>query len=200
MADMYVGIDCGKTGGIAALYSDGRVESWHTPATVTRKKKRGKSESGKTRYSSKTEYDLHGMLRLLRELAHKADCEDGSIKVIIEQQRQRPGDSKQVVFQIGYGMGLWDMACQAAGLATIKVLPSQWKPRYVEVGATKKESLAICKKLYMTHHLPLAKDEARAEAILNADYIRRQELGLEYPRTPDVKKRKARKQSRVAGA
>lgn len=174
---VYLGIDCGKHGGIAAIYEDGAVCSWHTPATTIRTKKRGKSKSGKTRYSSKTEYDLAGMLALLRQF-------DGdNVIVAIEQQRQRPADSKQVVFQVGYGMGLWDMACMASKLETVvKVLPSQWKPCYVEVGADKAASLAKCKELYPKHELPLAKDEARAEAILIADYIRRKDLDIAHPR------------------
>jgi hypothetical protein len=190
MIEAWIGIDCGKTGGIAAVYANGGADSWHTPATVTRKKKRGKSASGKTRYSSTTEYDLKGMQDLLDSIVYPYLAMGEDVQIVIEQQRQRPGDSKQVVFQIGYGMGLWDMVCCHLGVKPVKVLPSQWKPRYVEVGATKKESLAICKKLYPNHYLPLAKDEARAEAILIADFVRRQDLGLEYPRTPEPKVRK----------
>ena len=186
---LWVGIDCGKTGGFATIDEHGSVNSYHTPSFTTRTKKRGKSKSGKTRYSSKTEYNLQGMLDLFATLPDAYE-----ITVAIEQQRQRPGDAKQVVFQVGYGMGLWDMACMASNLTNVvKVLPSQWKPCYVEVGADKAASLAKCKELYPEHELPLAKDEARAEAILIADYIRRKELGLEYPRAPQPKPKRTKK-------
>jgi hypothetical protein len=185
---LWAGVDCGKTGAFATIDEYGNVHSYHTPSITTRKKKRGKSKSGKTRYSSKTEYDLQGMLRIFARLPEECD-----ITIAIEQQRQRQHDSKQVVFQIGYGMGLWDMACAAHGLVAKKVLPSQWKPCYVEVGADKAASVAKCMELYPEHALPLVKDEARAEAILIADYIRRQELGLEYPRTPPPKPKRTKK-------
>lgn len=131
------------------------------------------------------------MLKVLQDV--KEDYPNADILVTIESQRQRPNDSKQVVFQVGRGLGLWEMAVTAAGYELVKVLPSQWKPNYTEPGADKKASLAICKKLYPDHDLPLAKDEARAEAILIADYTMRKATGLEFPRTPPPKTRKARK-------
>lgn len=191
MKKLWLGIDCGKGGAIGAIYSDGRVESCHTPVHVTRAKKRKKSKAGKTRYSSKTDYNLLGMLKVLQTF-RKLQESGWDVIVSIEQQRQRRRDSKQVVFQVGYGMGLWEMACTANKLKFVKVLPSQWKPCYVEMGASKKRSIEECKKLYPNHALPLAKDEARAEAILIADYTMRQILELKYPRTPERKSRKTK--------
>jgi Holliday junction resolvasome RuvABC endonuclease subunit len=176
----WIGIDCGKHGAVAAITADGKVYSWHTPAIVHRSKKRKKSAAGKTRYSSKTEYNRQGMLALL-QIFREWQASGQELLVTIEQQRQRPADSKQVVFQVGYGQGLWEMACDANKLEFIKVLPSQWKPCYVPLGADKKESINICRKLYPAHELPLAKDEARAEAILIADYTMRKALSLPYP-------------------
>lgn len=192
MANVWVGIDCGKHGGLSILKDDGSVESWHTPAEVTRTRKRKKSTSGKTRYSVSTEYDYRGMLVLLQK-ARQLQEAGHNVVVVIEQQRQRPADSKQTVFQIGFGMGLWIMACVANNLQFKTVLPSVWKSRYVPPQSTKKASLDMCKLLYPKHDLPLAKDEARAEATLIADYMRRQDLELDYPLTPLViRKRRKR--------
>lgn len=184
----YIGIDPGKCGAVAIIREDGLTLAYHIPMIVNRTKKRKKSAKGKTRYSVKTEYHQRAMLALLSKLKGLAD----DVTVMIEQQRQRPADSKQVVFQIGYGQGLWDMACATLGLTPLKVLPSQWKPMYVELGADKKRSIEECRKLYPKLDLPLAKDEARAEATLIADYALRTEKGLSFPRVPEPKRRKGR--------
>lgn len=183
MAQAWVGIDCGKTGALSIIDDQGKVLSWHTPAVVTRTKKKTKSKAGKTRYSSKTEYDLKGMLLLLQKAR---ELQDKGIEVVvaIEQQRQRPRDSKQVVYQVGRGQGLWEMACTANNLRYTMVLPATWKSRYVPVGADKQQSVDVCRKLYPKLALPLSKDEARAEATLIADFVRREANGQPYPLTP----------------
>lgn len=188
MADKiaYIGIDCGKGGAIACLSPEGRVISEHTPVTTTRKKKRAKSKDGKTRYSTKTEYDKEGMLEVLRSYTAKHNF----VQVLIEAQRQRPGDSKQVVFQVAYGQALWEMACVALGLPYEFVLPSQWKPCYLPPKAEKKESLELCRKLYPGQSLPLVKDEARAEATLIADYGKRLAEKQPFLRTKEPRTRK----------
>lgn len=191
---IWIGIDCGKHGAIAVISSAKVLHSEHTCVRVDRKKKRTK-KGAKSKYSIKTEYNLDGMLSQLHRMITLAECRD--VVVVIEQQRQRPSDSKQTVFQIGYGQGLWEMAIAAVSrelartnstveLSVVKVLPSQWKPRYVEPGSDKKASLLACKTLYPKHELPLAKDEARAEATLIADFVMRQQLNKLYLRANTI--------------
>jgi hypothetical protein len=175
----YVGIDCGKSGAVA-LIVDGKVRLMEfTPVVTTRTRKRKRSKSNAIRYSSSTQYNLKEMLNLLRKCLFEVSLRD--LLVTIEQQRQRPHDSKQTVFQVGYGQGLWEMACTALDLPFTTVEPAVWKPNYVEKGAEKSASVTAASALYkvnFTHK----KDEAKAEAILIADYQRRKQESLGYPR------------------
>lgn len=173
----FIGIDCGKHGGLGVIKADGSVDSWHTPAIVLRTKKRAKAKGGKPRYSIETKYDQRKMFELLRDLKRN----NSKLLVTIEQQRQRPGDSKQSVFQIGFGQGLWEMACTANNITYQTVQPAQWKPCYVGLGADKNESIKACLALYPAHALPRVKDEARAEALLIADFAKRKHEGRECP-------------------
>jgi len=180
---IWLGIDCGKTGGIGAIYSDGRVEAWHTPSITTRTKSpRAKTKAGKPRVKTETVYDLMGMLRLL-QVFRKLHNDGWRVQVAIERQQQQQRDSKQVVFQVGRGQGLWEMACAANKLPFDLVMPSVWKPNYVPPGSNKAASREVCQKIYPGLLLPLAKDEAKAEAVLLADFIRRREQSLPMERT-----------------
>jgi uncharacterized Rmd1/YagE family protein len=104
MAKVWVGIDCGKLGGISFLHEDGKVTSVHTPTIVTRTRKKKLSKTGKARYSTSTEYDCNQMLIVLQR-ARELQEAGHEVIVCIEQQGQRQHDSKQTVFQIGFGMG-----------------------------------------------------------------------------------------------
>ena len=69
------------------------------------------------------------------------------------------------------------MALTASGLSYVLVEPSKWRPALVGKGADKKESLYLARKLWPDVDMPLMKDEAKAEALLIAEWIRRYEKG-----------------------
>jgi len=159
---VYLGIDPGKKGALAAIYNEGQtVESWHVPMVSN-------------------EYNLRAMLQLLVKFQHLR--KDGwRVETGIEEQNPRPTDSKHTAKMVGFSQGLWSMACAANSLPFQVISPRSWKPKYVAKGATKQESILAAITIYPEVELPLKKDEARAEAILIADYLMRMERKLNFP-------------------
>lgn len=161
----YVGIDPGKEGAVAVIYNEGQsVESWHVP-------KVGKH------------YDLHGMLRLICRF-QKLQKEGVRVVVGIEEQNPRPTDRYHTIKMVGMAQAYWEMACAANKLSFQLISPLAWKPKYVKKGAQKAESVVAAVAIYpaVADTLPLKKDEARAEAILIADYLMRTERQLNFPK------------------
>lgn len=174
---LFIGIDCGKQGAIAWISGDGLiVRALHTPVNVTRTKRaRKKTAAGKPSVSTHTEYDLLGMLSAVEAIA---ECSAYGLIAAVEQQHGMPHDSKHVVFEVGRGQGLWQMALATFGITTYLVRPAQWKAAYVPKGADKQQSVAVCRQLYPQLALPQKKDEALAEAVLIADWLKNNYLAL----------------------
>ena len=172
----WIGIDPGKGGAIACIDVYGVIEARHTPMITTRiKSPRAKTAAGNVRVKVTTEYDFFGILDLLEKLTRPC----GDTTVVIERQWGRPRDSKGAIFEVGRGYGIWQMAIAAMGLAAMEVVPQTWRPCYVGVRADKQKSKEVCQILYPEYSLPLKRDEAKAEAILIADYGKR--LELQFP-------------------
>lgn len=181
LGNIYVGIDPGKKGAVAAIYNEGQqVESWYVPVHSIRTKKRGRTPGGKQRYSQKTQYDLPGFLSLLFQF-HKRRQEGWRINVAIEEQNPRPVDSNKTKKSVGMSQAYWEMACVANKLAFQLIAPSVWKPKYVTTGANKQASVMAAQSLYPELSFPKVKDTDRAEAVLIADYLMRKERQLGFP-------------------
>lgn len=174
---VWVGIDPGKHGAIAAINDKEVLFAYHTPITVIRTKRpRAKTKEGKPKVSISTDYDIIGMYNILKQLKHRND-----VVVSIEKQWARMSDAKSSVFEVGRGFGIWQALVIACGFELVEVSPTKWKVAYLPVKADKNESKAVCSKLYPNLPLPLVKDEAKAEAVLIADYMRRLQKNLPYP-------------------
>lgn len=159
---IYVGIDPGKKGAVGAVHNEGqKVESWHVPMIAG-------------------EYDLPGMLRVLLRF-QKLQKEGVRIVVGVEEQNARPTDSKHTVKMVGMAQAYWEMACAANHLAFQRISPLSWKRKYVNKGAPKAASILAATAIYPSASFPLKKDEARAEALLIADYLMRAERNLNFP-------------------
>ena len=166
-----------------------QIRAWHTPMFVHRHKHlRLKTKAGKPKVSTKKTYNLRAMFLLLHELKKSAGSHP--LVVCLEQQQARPTDSKHVVAQVTASFTVWHVMVELLRLRCVVVTPSAWKPRYLPPEAPKKDSIAVCRQLYPRLVLPLAKDEAIAEAVLIADYVRRREQNLTYPRVRPVVPRK----------
>lgn len=164
---VYVGIDPGKAGALAMIYPDGQVDSWLTP---TRKRSFGGELSNM--------YSVREMHRFVKLAAHWRDKEKHQVHVVIERQAGRPVTSKKNVFASGMGMGIWFALLDLYGFSDFHwVSPNSWKKAF-GLDNDKRKSLALCAYLYPKHPLPRMKDEARAEAILLAEFYKRRQVSI----------------------
>lgn len=185
---IYVGVDPGLSGAMAALLPDGSVISWHVPVKTTRKKlPRAKTAAGNAKYETSNRYDFALMHRTINELLRY----DLELVVGIERQRGRETDKKVTVLAVGRNQGIWEALFGALEQNYQLVEPSAWKPKYLPPGAPKSESLKLAIKLYPQHDFKInpktgccfIKEEARAEALLIADFCRRHDQNLNFVRT-----------------
>lgn len=187
---LFIGIDPGKQGAFAMIYPTGAVQTWHVPMVTTiTKYPRKKTKSGKPKVSRTQAYDFRAMHLALYSIRKLAATQGYTPVIGLERQNPRNTDAKNVVFQVGRNQGLWEALLGGNNLPFELILPSVWKPRYLATGATKAQSLSLAVKLFPDHDFAarkdgtlLAKEEARAEALLIADYCRRLRLKEKFPR------------------
>lgn len=194
---LYIGVDPGKQGAVAFLLSNRAnnktfAVSLSTPVTVTvTKHPRAKTKSGKPKVTRKSEYNILAMRDIITEWVAKVNKKQKCRVVFcIERQWARPTDSKSNIQRMAEGYASWLTIAKLLGLPIVEISPVSWKPKYVPVGADKKESVKICTKLYPMVSLPKVKDSDRAEAVLIADFVRRRDEQIDYPL--DGKKRLVR--------
>ena len=106
----YIGIDPGVRGALVVLaYNRTVLTSCNTPLlNVTS--------------SGKGYYDLHGMLRLLRDT-----FEYGDPYCHIEKSQSMPRDSRPSAWKTGCGFGYWEMALTACEIPYSVIGPRVWQ-------------------------------------------------------------------------
>jgi len=196
---IYVGIDPGMGGAVAAIFPDGVIQMWHTDDHFVGKrswKTKKLTPSGKPQRKTEKWYKFREMFLLLFEL-RKLQQQGYTVEVGIELQNIQPGDQVQTGKVVGRNQGVWEALCGANRLKYRIIAPSDWKPRYVVSGGAKDKTKSIeaCQALYEVE-LPRVKDEACAEAILMADYMWRKDTDQEFPR----QRAKPRKRNPAKGA
>ena len=152
---MYLGIDPGLTGALAALHADGRLLALHDVPTLTLHTSRG----------TKQGYDVPGMCALLRPYAAT------QAHVLIEESQAMPGQGVRSMWTIGYGYGLWLGVLTALALPYTRVRPGVWK-RALALSKDKEASRLRAQQLFPTADLRRKKDHGRAEALLLAHWGR----------------------------
>lgn len=191
---IYVGIDPGMSGAVAAIFPDGVVQSWHTDDCFVGRRsfKTNKlTPKGKPRRKTEKWYKFRDMFLLLFEF-RKLQDKGYLVEIGVELQNIRPGDQVQTGKVVGRNQGVWEALAGANRLKYRLIAPSDWKPRYVNsaVSHDKGESIKACKQLYAVV-FPRKKDEACAEAIMMADYMWRKDNDMEFPRKRASPKRKS---------
>ena len=152
---IYLAIDPGLHGGLAWLTPDGAFAE-ATPLL--------KAE-GKNEYDVKTMWlHLDGMRR------------EGPTFAILEKVHAMPKQGVSSTFKFGYGFGLWVALLTAAEIPFELVSPQAWKK--VMLADTPKDKLAAlvtARRLFPTVDLHRKADDGLAEALLMAEYGRRQQ-------------------------
>ena len=167
---IFVGIDCGLSGGIAAI--DGsEITLIDTPIIKIDK---GKTPKGNKKIKRK--YDLWAMCEILEKQKSLAEC-----KIFIEQAQAMRGKDGRVqgvtsTFSIGYGFAAWEMACVALSISYEIVGPKSWQKMFGIAGKhTKEESYLKCCQLYpkQASNLKTVRGrviDGRADALLISTY------------------------------
>lgn len=153
MADLYLGVDPGLTGALAAVDRQGHVHLLEDLPTVTRGQGRVKRE-----------LDPAGLAHLLRPIA-------GEIRLaVVEQVGSMPGQGVASVFSLGHSAGVIVGVISALGIPLQLVAPSVWKKAY-GIGRDKGLSRTVATRLYPGASLARVKDHNLAEALLLATFV-----------------------------
>lgn len=169
---IHLGIDPGIGGAIAKIHH-GHVKVYKVP-TIVRNIKGRKKKTVK-------DYDIEACVQLLQELVHWNDHHDFSdCKVWIEGVHPFLG-SKVSNFNLGRSKGIWEGIVKALGLEYELVGMLRWKNEFLgsernKGAGRKKESIQVAIELYpkLKKKFKLKKDSDMAEAVLLAEYGRRQ--------------------------
>ena len=98
---MHIGIDCGLTGAVAVLATDGAMVALHDTPVLTLSTRRG----------TRQEYDMPGVVAVLAPYAGQ------QAHVMLEESQAMPGQGTRSMFTVGVGFGVWLGILGALGLA-----------------------------------------------------------------------------------
>lgn len=170
--NIYVGIDIGKNGAIAAIH-DGKIVTWSMPKI-------------------KTELDYHELSRILSRM-----CSDSEKPhIVFEKLGVILGSSKQTAFSMGNQAGAVEMMCICQGIPYTKVNSKDWqktmfqgveeisrpsKTGKTSVRDTKAMALVAIKRLFPDLKLTFGEKATKPhdgliDAVLLAEYARRNNL------------------------
>jgi hypothetical protein len=177
---VFIGIDPGLTGAVAAIHPSGAVSVFDIPTYITdRPKKKGQKKPG-----IRNVYDVCGMADLLQQLMAQYWFPGTVCPLIIGLEHQQPMPSNEKfgkqgglqTFSLGYGYGIWVGILGALGLPYELCRPGQWKPNMLKgLPAGKDAARMRACQLFPTARGDLArkKDHNRGEALLLAEYVKR---------------------------
>ena len=152
-----IGIDVGLDGAVAVL-PEGRVFDTPTVTVASGKRVRRK-------------YLPQEMMRLLLPYAS-----DGTLS-IVEDVHAMPRQGSASTFSLGTGWGLWIGILAGLGIPYDLVSPARWKREMMDgMGKEKDAARLRAMQLFpaLSEQLALKKHHGRAEALLIAEYRRRQ--------------------------
>jgi hypothetical protein len=166
---IYLGIDAGLTGAIAAIYPDKRVSVVDIPI-------QGSGRDGINRI------DGLKLAYLLRDLVSPKDVCVAWIEEIIPRPvgnakdgGERAGNSMQSQGSLMRTVGSLETACAILRIPLRTVYPQKWKRTLRLLGKPKEDSVKLALELFpiLKDSLALKKHHNRAEAVLIAEYGRR---------------------------
>jgi hypothetical protein len=169
---IYLGIDPGITGAVAAIHEDGEIEFYDTPIVSVQSRKK-----------TTNSLDPYACVALLRKF-----CSPYSY-VAMEKVNAMPGIGAggarvsigaTSAFNFGAGYGIWLGILAALDMRTQLISPPRWKKAMMEdMGKEKDASRVRARQMFpqAASSLDLKKHHGRADALLLAEYGRRNDLG-----------------------
>lgn len=152
MSRLWLGIDPGLTGAVAAVDAHGGISLIEDLPTVTR-------GSGKV----KRELDPAGLAHLLRPITDEIGL------AVVERVGSMPGQGVASVFSLGHSAGVIVGVLGTLGIPVQLVAPATWKKHFT-IGRDKGMSRTVASRLYPLCNLNRVKDHNLAEALLLARY------------------------------
>jgi crossover junction endodeoxyribonuclease RuvC len=160
---IYVGIDPGLTGAVAAIFPTGAVQTWDAPTAWDGKKNRLLIS------------DMRKILKTIVAAGDPRDRPDLAIRAAIERVHSMPEQGISSAFSFGEGFGYWQGLLSGLEIPFDLVTPQAWKKALLAGAAKEKDASRIrAQQLFPTADLRLKKHHGRAEALLIAEYRRRQ--------------------------
>lgn len=181
---IFIGIDPGISGGIAAIDQKCQCTLVKTTPCITIKKNNKK----------KSDYDVLTMSEYLKKFVNQ------NAYVCQELTHAMPGNGGVSMYHFGRGHGIWEGIIGALGLPHIFCTPQKWKEMYPELmqeklskeeravlsasqisawkrkkkAEAKKKSIELAKKLFpsIAHEIKQVKHDGMAEALLIANWLR----------------------------
>ena len=148
---MYLGIDPGYTGAWGLIDHNGKYQS-----------------CGDMIHNEK-----HILSRLVyTEISQAVDRQD--LEVIIEAVHSMPGQGVSSSFKFGMAYGAAIAIVERFNCTWHLVTPQRWK-KTLQLDSDKSKSLDLARELWPTAPLTRKKDNGRAEALLLAEYLRREQ-------------------------
>ena len=174
---LFLGIDPGISGCVAAINSSGRYVGFFDIPTI---EKPGVSKKKETKAKVKRKVDGK---ELYNQLLSLTDIEPSECLLVLEGQvamspPKKKGEEQRSMgasslMSLGHTYGAIEAAVQIAGMRYEIVYPRKWKNKYKipgEKDGGKKYALSIARMLFPKAPLNLQRHHNRAEALLLAKY------------------------------
>lgn len=185
----YLGIDPGLDGALAVIsltVKNGRTittrDVFDTPTLVVG---RGRSH--------RRDYQLAEMAKLLQSVSNLSWADHLAVRhqkpgsrcfastschAALEAVHAMPGQGVRSMFMMGRGVGLWEGLLAGLWIPYDRIPPQRWKRRMLDgMGRDKDASRLRAQQLFPAVELSLKRHHGRAEALLLAEYLRRELTG-----------------------
>ena len=131
---VWIGIDPGVTGAVAAIFENENVLIFDAPTAQVKSGKR-----------TRTEFLPHEMAAMLKGFIG----DDLQPQVVIEKVSAMPGQGVTSMFNFGTGWGMWIGICAALDLPYRFVTPNEWKKEMMSgMGKDKDASVVQAQRLF----------------------------------------------------
>ncbi len=179
---VYVGVDPGVTGAIGFVCGAVSmvIDLPTTGRPVTKQKTIKEPVLGgpKTRtvHETRKDYDLEAIVDVFRAL--DATTGDRSLTCVEKAQvmiQGKAGNSAWTAYEVGVSYGLWPLFLTSRDRPFLVVEPAAWKRELALTGHDKDASRMLALSMWPDAPLKAKKHHNRAEALLLAEYARRQD-------------------------
>ena len=164
----FIGIDPGKKGAIGLVHPTN--SNLCTAIDIPMRKVSGKGKTKGGNVKQLNLYDDNRIWQMFKLLLPYA----GRLLITLEEGQAHAVDTAVTAFSVGWGTGMWPLFLLSHDFALEPVKPPVWKRAMGLTGKDKEWSRLMAQRLWPNAPLCRKKDDGRAEAMLLAEWSRRQ--------------------------